>query len=234
MNRISVQHWDKPMNVFLVVSHKLVRDTLMEQVKHVFAQYQQTALPKVLERIILIYLNGLKEEHLRHAQEIYNIERHKPFTMATSALTQATKEVLEYFVARRREARARLYLRLFHGNAVDDQKRNVEIRKLISNDSEMGPDEFAQEVKMMAVSEISISPKRSDSHLRTYIYRASEDTTTSPVLVLSILFVKVCIQSCSLSAVRNLSRLSKMSCQSLTAMVCTYILHLPRLFGSRQ
>ncbi|KAJ9210527.1 hypothetical protein DTO166G4_7839 [Paecilomyces variotii] len=150
MNRISVQHWDKPMNVFLVVSHKLVRDTLMEQVKHVFAQYQQTALPKVLERIILIYLNGLKEEHLRHAQEIYNIERHKPFTMATSALTQATKEVLEYFVARRREARARLYLRLFHGNAVDDQKRNVEIRKLISNDSEMGPDEFAQEVKMMA------------------------------------------------------------------------------------
>ncbi|KAL1882505.1 hypothetical protein Plec18167_002921 [Paecilomyces lecythidis] len=150
MNRISVQHWDKPMNVFLTISHKLVRDTLMQQVRYVFAQYQQTALHRELDRIIMMYLNDLKEEHFRHANDIYNIERHKPFTMATDALAQATEVVLKYFSSRRREARAKHYQRLVHGDSLDANKRDAQLKKLIEDESVMGPDDFTQEVKMMA------------------------------------------------------------------------------------
>lgn len=162
MNKISVQHWDRPMMVFLNVSHRLLKDTLMQQVQYVFSQYQQTALYRELERIITGYLQELSNEHLRHAKEIYNIERHKPFTKATSTLTQVTKEVLEQFVAARRQARAKLYLRIHYGSAPpDDPKRNAEIKKLINNESEMGSDEFAQEIQMMAVGYISSLVPRS-------------------------------------------------------------------------
>jgi hypothetical protein len=70
--------------------------------------------------------------------------------------------VLEQFVAARRQARAKLYLRIHYGSAPpDDPKRNAEIKKLINNESEMGSDEFAQEIQMMAVGYISSLVPRS-------------------------------------------------------------------------
>ncbi|KAH2284604.1 hypothetical protein KXW02_002365 [Aspergillus fumigatus] len=150
MNQLSVEHWDKPMEVFLGATHQLVRDMMMRQLKDVFRPYYQTSLYRELKRIIDNYLQTLRKEHFRHAQENYNIEHNKPFTMAISALEQATENAYKYLKARRHEARSHCFLDLQGKIPRGDPRRDAEIKKLTA--AELGPDGFVQELKMMATT----------------------------------------------------------------------------------
>ena len=149
MNQLSVDHWNKPMDVFLNTTHRLIRDMLMRQLEDVFIQYYQTSLFRELKRIIDAYLQNLKKEHLEHATENYYIERNKPFTMSISALDQSTKAAYNYLSARRHEARANNYLNIQGRLPPGDPRREAEIRRLTH--VELGVDIFAQQLKMMAV-----------------------------------------------------------------------------------
>jgi hypothetical protein len=149
MNQMSVSHWDRALDIFLAATHKLVKDTLMEQLCDVFSHYRQTSIYKELVRIINQYLEMLLDEHSKHTQENYNIEYNKPFTMATSSLQQMREEILHYLIIRRRRAKARYFLELHGGLPLDEQKREAEIRKV--TDTDLGHDDYEQELKMMAV-----------------------------------------------------------------------------------
>ncbi|KAF7117917.1 hypothetical protein CNMCM5793_007248 [Aspergillus hiratsukae] len=148
MNQMSVKHWDEPTYEFLKATHQLVRDMLMKQLKEVFTPYYQTSLYRELKRIIDNYLQTLRREHVNHAQENYNIEHNKPFTMAISALEQATENAYKYLKARRHEARSHYFLDLQGKILRGDPRRDAEIKKLTA--AELGPDRFVQELKMMA------------------------------------------------------------------------------------
>jgi hypothetical protein len=150
MNQMSVEHWDKPMQAFLEATYQLVRNLLMKQLEEVFTPDYQTSLYEELERITGNYLQTLHKEHLRHAQEKYNIEHNKPFTMAIQALEQATENAEKYLKARRHEARSHCFLDLQGKIPQGDPRRDAEIKKLTA--AELGPDRFVQELKMMAVS----------------------------------------------------------------------------------
>ncbi|OJJ45477.1 hypothetical protein ASPZODRAFT_99591 [Penicilliopsis zonata CBS 506.65] len=150
MNQMSVKHWDKPMLAFLGASHKLVLNMLMKQIDEVFRDYHQTSLYRELKLIIEKYLQKLRKDHLLHAQENYKIECHKPFTMATSALETATRAAYSYLWNRRHLARANKYIEMQGKYAADNPRREAEMKKL--TDAELGPDMFAQEVKMMATT----------------------------------------------------------------------------------
>ncbi|KAL2002809.1 hypothetical protein VTN02DRAFT_5852 [Thermoascus thermophilus] len=149
MNQISVQHWDQPMSVFLAVSHTLVRDMLMEQLRSIFSQYRQTGFYRELKRIIENYVETLKREHHRYAFEIYSIERSKPFTMATVPLELARKEALQFLSKHRHNARAKCYLDLQGKFPQGDPRRKTELEKI--TEAQLGPDKFVQELRMMAI-----------------------------------------------------------------------------------
>ncbi|PWY78288.1 putative dynamin GTPase [Aspergillus heteromorphus CBS 117.55] len=148
MNQMSVKHWCDPLGVFLNSTYRLVRDMLLKQLNEVFAQFHQTGLYRELKRIIIQYLRDLRAEHFEHAQENFNIEYNKPFTMATSALDLATKSAHQYLSSQRQTLRAGLYLDTKGKFPRGDARREAELRKLSATD--IGPDRFAQELKMMA------------------------------------------------------------------------------------
>ncbi|RJE21495.1 Dynamin family [Aspergillus sclerotialis] len=148
MNRLSVKHWDKPMNAFIRATHKLVHDTLMKQLDDVFSQYHQTGLYRELKRILETYMQGLREAHFRQVQEIYNIEYDKPFTLAKDAMHIATHEAKEYLKEKRFRARGIKYLNLQGKYAEDDPRREAELKKLTG--AQLGKDKFVEELKMMA------------------------------------------------------------------------------------
>ncbi|KAB8274438.1 P-loop containing nucleoside triphosphate hydrolase protein [Aspergillus minisclerotigenes] len=148
LRQLSVQHWDGPMLVFLKATHNLVKEMLLKQLREVFFQYYQTTLFRELKRIIEKYLGELQEKHTRYAIDNYNIEHHKPFTMATAQLEHATKDAHHFLSTRRHLARADLYLELQGKCPENESKRAAELKKLTT--AEVGPDRFFQEVKMMA------------------------------------------------------------------------------------
>ncbi|KAB8234882.1 putative dynamin GTPase [Aspergillus alliaceus] len=148
LRKLSVQHWDGPMLVFLKATHHLVKEMLLKQLREVFSQYHQTTLYRELKRIIEKYLGELQDTHTQYALENYNIECHKPFTMATTQLENAAKSALQFLTARRHLARANSYLELQGKFSEGDPRWETELKKLTVN--ELGPDKFTQEVKMMA------------------------------------------------------------------------------------
>ncbi|KAI9046274.1 putative dynamin GTPase [Aspergillus affinis] len=147
MRQLSVAHWRGPMDTFIQATHNLVKEMITAQLGKVFHQYFQTGLYKELRHIIDAFLKELKEEHERHAEENYNIEYNKPFTMATVTLDRAIKSAFEEISRRRWDFRTGFYLSK-RNVAPDHPRREVERKKLTA--AELGPDMFEQELKMMA------------------------------------------------------------------------------------
>lgn len=159
MNQISVRHWLEPLKIFLSVSHKLTRDTLLEQVDKVFSQYRQTDLYRQLVRIIEKYLAEVREDHIAQAFELYQLEYSKPFTMATAYMRKAKEDASAILKARRREVRARRFLESQGRLPSEQHKLEAEVRKV--SDRDMGPDPFEREIEMMAVCYCSCDSRES-------------------------------------------------------------------------
>ncbi|KAL5001869.1 P-loop containing nucleoside triphosphate hydrolase protein [Aspergillus recurvatus] len=150
MNKISVAHWRDPMVTFINASHQLVKEKLLHELNEVFVQYTQTGLFRELEKMIKNYLRKLHIEHLAHVDELYEIEHCRPFTMADSQLSQATEDCQKHLQAKRLAARANHYLDIQGKFPRDDPRRETERKKL--GVAELGVDEFALEVRMMATT----------------------------------------------------------------------------------
>lgn len=148
MNQLAVKHWKQPMTVFLNATYKLVKDMLIRQLDGVFGQFHQTGLYRELKRIVEGYLQTARKEHFRHAEENYNIEWSRPFTLDELLLQNATKAAFQYLNSCRNRKRANAYLDI-HGSKFPfgDPRRENEIKKL-----ELGDDPYNLELKMMAVS----------------------------------------------------------------------------------
>ncbi|KAL2857970.1 P-loop containing nucleoside triphosphate hydrolase protein [Aspergillus pseudoustus] len=151
MNRLSVLHWRDPMMAFIDASHRLVKETLLRELKEVFVQYLQTELYRELRRIIETYLKKLRAEHIAHVEEIYSIEHQRPFTMAKTALDKETNAANDLFERRRFEARANHFLDLQQQKCPRGDPRRANGMKKLGVD-ELGVDIFTLEVKMMATT----------------------------------------------------------------------------------
>lgn len=197
MNQMSVKHWYDPLSVFLVATHRLVRDMLHKQLDEVFLQYHQTGLYRELKRIIEGFLYKLRAAHFEHAQENFNIEYNKPFTLALSALDQSIKSAYIFLAEKRRFARASSYLDAQGKYPRGDARREAELKKL--TDVELGRDQFSQELTMMAVS--WFHGKLLALYRLTVLARRVEDTTTWRVRGLLIRFARACTLNCSQNVV---------------------------------
>lgn len=148
MNQSSVLHWVEPMEVFVEATHKLLKRTLMESLDTVFCEYRQTSLYRELKKIMDEYLVEIFHEHLDSALENYQVEYHKPFTIATTSLQVAIDKHHEALKQQRHRFRANAYLNA-QGKLPSDPKREAEIKKLTH--AELGVDQYTREVEMMAV-----------------------------------------------------------------------------------
>lgn len=154
MNQMSVEHWKWPMKEFLTVTSQMLKTVLLQQLENVFVHYQQTALYSELKRIIVGFLERAYEEHCVHAEENYHIEHSKPFTMATGALERAHEQFRDALKARRRTGRVNLFVELQQAlteqDELDDDGKRAAAAKV--TDADIGDDDFAKEVEIMAVS----------------------------------------------------------------------------------
>lgn len=154
MNKLSVEHWKLPMKEFLTVTRQMLQVVLLQQLDNVFAHYQQTALYLELRRIIVRFLDEAYELHCVHAEENYHIEHSKPFTMATQQLENAHEYCLSALKSRRRIGRVNLFLELQQAlneqEEMEDDAKRAAAAKV--TDDDIGPDDFAKEVEIMAVS----------------------------------------------------------------------------------
>jgi len=150
LNKKSVKNWDVLANAFVYATHTIVQKVLVDTLDEVIAQYHQTGLYRELYRVMTTFLLRLRGEYLHAAGTHYQIESDNPFTMAQAQHRVASLETLDKLTRARRDSRAKVYLSLRGYAAEDDQK----VRKV--TDADLGPDQFSQELEMMAVSDHSI------------------------------------------------------------------------------
>ncbi|RAL16383.1 putative dynamin GTPase [Aspergillus homomorphus CBS 101889] len=152
LNQRSLEHWKAPMLAFLEKTHDLVKSQLFEQVDLVFAQYQRTALYREIRRILEQYLQKLQQDHTSWAEEVYDMEYTKPFTMDRVTLDQATKNAFDILMAARNKGRLELYQEINkHVKGEQNECKNIS-QKTADIAAMLGPDNFLQEVKMMAAT----------------------------------------------------------------------------------
>ncbi|EEQ92645.2 dynamin GTPase [Blastomyces dermatitidis ER-3] len=147
MNKLSVMHWEQPMKEFLTATYELMEAFLMGKLDVVFSSYQRTALYGKLRKIIPNFLESLKNPHLRAANEFYQVEQMKPFTMATAAFQSAQREALDILKTKRQASRVMRFLE--SGDTLDGGRR---VGPSGISDAQMGEDEYAKEIEIMAVS----------------------------------------------------------------------------------
>lgn len=134
------------MKEFLTASYELIEAFLIGQLDIVFSSYQRTALYGKLREIIPNFLQTLKNPHLRLANEFYQVEQMKPFTMATATFQSAQREALDSLRTKRKAVRVTLFLE--GGDCIEGGRR---VAPSGISDAHMGEDEYAKEIEIMAV-----------------------------------------------------------------------------------
>lgn len=145
LNRKSVEHWKGPSIAFVSAVHDLVHQVLYRTLEEVVGQYQQTPLYRELRGIIDNFLAHLRSAFLDDALARYDVEHQKPFTMDQVQHKRAMQEALRNLTLARTLSRKKCYLRLRHLDTEDEGN----LQKL---KADLGPDQYSQEVEMMAVS----------------------------------------------------------------------------------
>lgn len=157
LNKESVKNWDVLANAFVIATHGIVQQVLINSLDEVIAQYRQTGLYRELYRVITTFLLRLRADYLQDAGTHYRIENDNPFTMAQAQHKEASLEALTKLSRSRQASRAKVWLQVHGYGPEDDQK----VSKV---PGDLGPDQFSQELEMMAVSVQSSSLRISISN----------------------------------------------------------------------
>ncbi|KAF3491336.1 dynamin family protein [Arthroderma uncinatum] len=90
-------------------------------------------------------------EHFEQAEEHFNIECLKPFTMANDLFQRVQEETYDTFYKKRHAARAKCYAKTIDGyHLVTGLRTKTDPNKVTKE--ELGPDEFAKELEIMSAS----------------------------------------------------------------------------------
>ncbi|KAJ5292914.1 uncharacterized protein N7443_008867 [Penicillium atrosanguineum] len=145
LNKESVKNWGVLANAFVFATHGIVQKVLINSLDDVIAQYRQTGLYRELYQVITTFLLQLRADYLQEAGTHYRIESDNPFTMAQAQHKEASLEALTSLARARQASRAKVWLQV-HGYATEDDQKPGKIP------GDLGPDQFSQELEMMASS----------------------------------------------------------------------------------
>lgn len=177
LQRASIEHWEGLMNRFVDSTNTEVQKALLDMVEKVFSDYHQTGLYREVKDTIMSYLTQLKSEHLAYGREVYKMENGKPFTRAIDQLNKAQKVALQELTRARFLTRGKAYLELrgYQFSSINEASPVVNSKLSLED---LGPDPFAQEVDMMAVSDPSVQVLTRG--ITKCVYRELARTTTLP------------------------------------------------------
>ncbi|KGO69186.1 Dynamin [Penicillium italicum] len=149
LNKRSVEHWGKLMEIFLKATHSLVHGMLIEALEEEFAQYHQTGLYQEVSRILKEFMSKLRHAHLQIAKDYCKSEREIPFTMSQGQHQVLMQQASNSLRNRRFNARATCWLKI-RGHDMSDERISDKIKKI--QPEQLGPDRYSQEIEMMASS----------------------------------------------------------------------------------
>ncbi|KAJ5959499.1 uncharacterized protein N7479_006649 [Penicillium vulpinum] len=149
LNKRSVEHWGKLMEIFLKATHSLVHGMLLEALEEEFAQYHQTGLYQELRRILREFMSKLRQAHLQLAKDYCKSELEIPFTMAQVQHQTLMQQASVSLKARRHNARAACWLKI-RGHDMSEEKIADKIKKI--QPEQLDPDRYSQEIDMVASS----------------------------------------------------------------------------------
>lgn len=154
MIRLSLEHWDKPVEHFLAQVRKLCQNMVFEQVLEVFGHHQQTKYYEQILEICETFFEAALVFQRQVAKDILRWELLRPHTRNSEAMNIACHKALALLQARRREVRANAYLNeqeAKSGKTTSGQARVDKLSKL-TDDGKLPPDMFTQEIMAMSVS----------------------------------------------------------------------------------
>ena len=145
LKRESVQHWEGIATDFAKALLGVVNKVLLQTLGDAIVSHRQTELYRQVHRIIDTFLARIEDEYLGDIASYCRMEQARPFTLAEQRHKEETEKALRVLLARRKRNRVKKWLR---------------IRKLPEDenidrvtDDDLGPDPYAQELEMVAVSD---------------------------------------------------------------------------------
>lgn len=152
MSKMSVEHWDKPLEELLQTTGDMLQNLILAQVDDIFGAWKETALYAEVISIVNGFLNRALIAQRDAAVRMYRLDTVKPITYNGPAVEQAREKALGVIRARRREARIARYLdeqEAKTGRVTTGQDRLKKVATI--TDAQLGVDPYQQEVGVMGV-----------------------------------------------------------------------------------
>ena len=153
MIKLSMEHWERPLDEFLTRSRTLCEDIVFQQVQEVYSKYSETRYYETLRQICETFFEKTFSEHRQMVQRVLKWEMSKPKTCNDEAIDLAQARALTLLQIKRREIRAAAYLdeqEAKIGKFSVGQARVEKIGKI--TDGQLGPDPYKKEIEAMSVS----------------------------------------------------------------------------------
>ena len=142
LNRMSIEHWKDVGDQFATALHEVVQQAVLKTLDDVMSMYKQTALYREFQKIIQDFLYRVQDDYESDLKSYFEIEHSVPFTMAQTDHKEKSGKVLAELTKSRHHSLLKSWLRV-RGFGEDDKA---------AAQAELGPDPFAQELEMVAVS----------------------------------------------------------------------------------
>lgn len=142
LNRMSIEHWKDVGDQFAAALHVVVQHAVLKTLDDVMSMYKQTALYREFQKIIEDFLSRVQDDYETDLKAYFEIEHSVPFTMAQAEHKEKSGKVLAELMKSRQHSLLKSWLRA-RGFGEDDKA---------AAQAELGPDPFAQELEMVAVS----------------------------------------------------------------------------------
>ncbi len=153
MIKLSMAHWDDPVNQFIRRTGELCQSMIYERVLNVFGHRQNTQFFSELTDICGTFITNAIDDQLRIVRQILSWELKKPKTLNEVAIEVAKDKAIEYLQKKRRECLVKAWVDQEEertGKQTTGQPRVDKMAKV--TDTQLGPDPYSLEIKAMGVS----------------------------------------------------------------------------------
>ena len=153
MIKLSMEHWDEPVEQFLTRTRELCETMVFDQITKVFGSHQQTQYYDQIIDICKSFFDGALIQQRQVAKDILSWELSKPKTLNLEAMKLASDKALMLLQAKRRDWKAHQLLNeqeAKSGKPTTSQARAEKLSKV--TDAQLLPELYGEEIKAISVS----------------------------------------------------------------------------------
>lgn len=144
LKKDSVAHWEGIAKDFAKALLAIIKKVLFITLDEVVLNHRQTEMYRELHRIIETFLFQIQTDYLNDISAYARMEHDRPFTLAEQAHEEAMKRAKIALLRGRNRTRAKHLLGL----------KDLSEEYLEKAETWLGPDPYAQEIEMVAVSDV--------------------------------------------------------------------------------